>query len=127
MNQIDSLLVFVVVIFSFVPITILVCYLFFLFTKKKDGENKSIGCITPLIISLLLSILLGVIISLGTGSSTNSGENRRSSDTVTCPVCDRRFQKGSKNARSINWTGMCENCYDNYNYAQNALKERTIN
>lgn len=54
---------------------------------------------------------------------SNSGDK----DTVTCKSCGRKFQKGSENAKSIRRTNMCSNCYQNFKYASDALKEMPVN
>ena len=48
------------------------------------------------------------------------------SATVTCNVCHQEFKKDSNNAKSINRTNMCTNCYNNYKSAQEAAKELPV-
>lgn len=41
-------------------------------------------------------------------------------DTVKCEVCGDRYNKGSENAKSIAMTSMCEDCYANFLWLQDA-------
>ena len=59
-------------------------------------------------------------------TSSSSSHYSHSGDTETCPSCHRTFQSDSENAKSIRWNGMCTNCYNNYKYAHDALKERPL-
>lgn len=43
-------------------------------------------------------------------------------DTVKCDVCGKYYKKGSENAKSIQKTNMCENCYSNYKWTQEVKK-----
>ena len=40
---------------------------------------------------------------------------------VKCQVCGRIFANTSSDAKSIKWKNMCNQCYKNYNYAQDML------
>lgn len=56
-----------------------------------------------------------------------SSSSSSSKDTVTCKSCNRKFQKGSENAKSISRTNMCTNCYNNYKGMSDWLKEQPVN
>lgn len=47
-------------------------------------------------------------------------EEREDKDTLECSSCGRKFKKGSENANSIMLTSMCTNCYENFQWAQDA-------
>ncbi|MBP3620103.1 MAG: hypothetical protein J6J24_05560 [Clostridia bacterium] len=51
------------------------------------------------------------------------GNLSNQSDNVECQVCNREFQAGSENAKSIRKTNMCSQCYKNYKGASGAMKE----
>ena len=89
-------------------------------TKKTNNG----GCVMLVIIFLILMFLMFLFSSCPGSSSSSSSY---SSGTETCPSCHRKFQGDSENARSIRWHGMCTNCYNNYKYASDALKERPLN
>lgn len=76
--------------------------------KKKSG----IGPI--LIIALILILLL---------SMCSGGHSHTSSYTSECRSCGRTFKAGDSagNYKNIARTGMCNNCYNNFKWAQNAL------
>lgn|GEM_PF-6412440 len=91
---------------------------------KNNKTGAESGCVIGFvcIIVVFLCWMFGSCISCGSSShSSHSG------DTETCPICNRTFQSDSENAKSIRWTGMCTNCYNNYKYARDALKERPLN
>ena len=87
--------------------------------KKSDG----IGCfLVGFVILDLFVLVLAALIGINAGgSNSNHGY-----DNEACPVCHREFQYDSENARSIRFNGMCTNCYENYKYASDALKERPV-
>lgn len=77
--------------------------------------------IGPFIIGISLAILCYVnIIDSGSSSTTKN-------EKIICQVCDREFQKGSENAKSIRKTNMCTQCYQNYKNASDYLKELPVN
>lgn len=87
--------------------------------KKSDGIGSFLGGFVVLDIIVLV---IAFIVGLNAGGSNSSYGH----DDNTCPVCHRTFQYDSENARSIRWNGMCTNCYENYKYASDALKERPV-
>ena len=70
------------------------------------------------------SIILVVVAFclLGMGILNQAGFfGRGGGDDRTCGVCGRSFSTGTSDSSSIARTGMCVNCYSNYNYAQELL------
>lgn len=53
-------------------------------------------------------------------------DTSKNKDTVKCQVCDKSYQKGSENAKSISRTNMCSNCYSNFKWTQDAIKELPV-
>lgn len=76
-----------------------------------NNKNKSSGGNTFIVILALL-LLLG---SCGGGDSSSS-----TSGSKTCGSCNRTFTN-SNDKRSISLRNMCENCYSNYKWSQDAL------
>ncbi|MBO4903399.1 MAG: hypothetical protein J5518_11455 [Lachnospiraceae bacterium] len=83
---------------------------------------KALWIFTGLAVLFLLGILLYTTINAPRGSSGASG----SPETVTCQSCGRSFQIDSENAKSINHTNMCINCYTNFETATDALRELPV-
>ena len=77
----------------------------------NNNNNKSSSGNTFIIILVLL-LLLG---SCGGGDSSSSSSNSK-----TCGSCHRTFTN-SADKRSISLRNMCENCYDNFKWSQDAL------
>ena len=71
---------------------------------------------------LLLFVLIIVIITM-LGSCLGDSTSSSSSSKATCGSCGRSYSAGDSggNYRSIAWTGMCKNCYNNFKWAQSAL------
>lgn len=42
-------------------------------------------------------------------------------DTKECQVCGQKFKNGSENAKSIEKTNMCANCYDNFQWGNEVI------
>ncbi len=80
---------------------------------KKN--RKAIG-IAMLVSTLVVGIPLICIFS-NSGSSSSSGSN---SKIAECKVCEREFEAGDRagNYKSIARTGMCNNCYKNYQWGK---------
>lgn len=80
-------------------------------SKPKTSEvcRRNIG-----IALICVSIILVVAFIFGSLRLPDTS----SSSTVTCEVCDRTFNKGSDNAKSIARSNMCENCHDNFEWRQ---------
>ena len=49
-----------------------------------------------------------------------------SSSNVECKSCHRSFQKGSENAKSINRTNMCTDCYNSFKALDHWKKEQPV-
>lgn len=49
-----------------------------------------------------------------------------SSSNVECKSCHRSFQKGSENAKSINRTNMCTDCYNSFKALDHLKKEQPV-
>lgn len=87
---------------------------------SNKGKTIKIGntsiSITGLIV--IICVLLFIIVFIVSGASGGS-----SSSTNKCKSCGRVFEAGDSagNYRCIARTGMCNNCYNNYQWAQDAL------
>lgn len=75
----------------------------------------------PFVVGILLAILCYLTITDSGSSSTTKNEK------IICQACDREFQKGSENAKSIRKTNMCTQCYQNFKNASDYLKELPVN
>ena len=92
--------------------------------EKKIGRGGTIAIVA--IISVILGFvaynglfkLFGVDSSIG--SSGSSGGGYGSGNTRVCKVCGRSFESGDGNYKNIARTGMCNNCYSNYQWGMNA-------
>ena len=75
------------------------------------GNNSKAN--VGMIFLIVLAILLGLTSCTGGGSSSKN----------TCKSCGRSWEAGDVggNYKNISRTGMCKNCYNNYNWAQGAL------
>jgi len=51
----------------------------------------------------------------------NENYDADSKKEVKCKSCSRSFKNTSSNASSIKRTGMCNNCYNNYSWGQEAV------
>lgn len=89
----------------------------------SEEPKRNIGGTIVLAIWIISLIGMLVMCSTDLGSSSSSSSSTR---TYTCGVCDRSFQAGSENAKSISRRRMCTTCYSNYKYASDALKELPI-
>lgn len=69
-------------------------------------------------------ILVFVIIILILGILGSCLGNTSSSAKARCSSCGRSYSAGDAggNYRSITWTGMCKNCYNNFKWAKNAIE-----
>lgn len=129
---------FIGALFGISAFVILCCAFLFILTQLpiKEKKNKSLGCGTPLIIILIISIIIGIVGAYSHGMSPEEAkeeeeyrENRKEradEHTVKCPICERSFRDDSDNAKSIKWNGMCTQCYKNYKYANDLLKEMPV-
>lgn len=102
--------------FFFLGLAILALY----FNIFHDAGFSGNMVISSLSIGILLAMLCYVNIMNSGSSSTTKNEK------IICQVCDREFQKGSENAKSIRKTNMCTDCYRSYKGASDALKELPI-
>jgi len=85
--------------------------------NKKENNEVGIG---TKIISYIFIILVGYwVVSCNMGNSSGS-----SSGSKTCKSCGRTFSDTS-NFMSIAKTGMCKNCYNNYNWGKAATGKGT--
>ena len=84
------------------------------FVPKKEIKGKAVKII-------LATIALALILFIGVGIALEGGKGGSSTRTATCKSCGRTFDTGSSNARSIARTGMCNNCYSNFKWGQDAL------
>lgn len=85
--------------------------------RKQMNSDIMTGFLATVGIPAILVIIITLII-VGAGTCTGSlkdGSNAYST-TVSCPICGRDFKKETDNAKSINRTNMCSNCYKNYKY-----------
>ena len=80
-----------------------------LFEKRSDKFRKVFG-----IVLIVLALIFASISIIG-GFSVNKGNDN---SKTTCGVCNRTFEEGSDNARSIARSNMCENCHDNFEWRQ---------
>lgn len=82
---------------------------------KKTTGKPGIG--TYIIAFVLLVVLLGSCGNLFGGSGG------RSAKTNTCKSCGRTFEAGDSDGNFMNIarTGMCNNCYENYQWGQKAI------
>ena len=95
---------------------------FVLYANIFHDAGCSTGMIAgPLVIGLSL-VLIGYSLMISGGSSSTAKNEK-----IICQVCDREFQKGSENAKSIRKTNMCTQCYQNYKNASDYLNELPIN
>ena len=79
--------------------------------NAKSGKGSSILVI---IIAVILIVALLGMCSSGGGSSSGSASSK------TCKSCHRTFTD-SANKTSIAKTGMCSNCYSNFQWGQKAI------
>ena len=79
------------------------------------GKKSGIGTVAAVIVIILVLVLL--IGSCG-GSGSGGGATRKN----TCKSCGRSYEAGDAggNFMNIARTGMCKNCYNNYQWAQKA-------
>ena len=77
-------------------------------------------------VSVIISLILGFICAYGliawfglASSDTGSGRT----DTAVCKSCGRSFEAGDDDGNFMNIarTGMCNNCYNNYQWGQKAI------
>lgn len=89
---------------------------------SEPADANSVGKKVALKIAFVLVMLVLLFCFKMIMNSVIDGESvkRESSGTVTCRVCDRSFNKGSANAKSIARSNMCENCHDNFEWRQEA-------
>ena len=87
--------------------------------KKIKIGSATISIKGLIIIICILLLIIGFVISGASGGSSSGG----SSSKNTCSVCGRVFEAGDSagNYKSIARTHMCVNCYNNYQWAQDAL------
>lgn len=76
--------------------------------ELNPKRTKSLGYIVAAV--LLVFVLSGISIGFNSGSSSSSRTN-------TCSSCNRSWPAGDSggNFMNIARTGMCNNCYDNFN------------
>ena len=69
----------------------------------------------------LFALLLALLLAFSLVGCTGGGSG--SSKTATCGSCGRTFEAGDSggNYMSIARTHMCKNCYNNFQWAQEAL------
>ena len=114
--------ILVIIFFGLPAIFFLGLAIFTLYNNIFNYAGLSMSMIIgPFIIGISLSILCYVNIADSGSSSTTKNEK------IICHVCDREFQKGSENAKSIRKTNMCSQCYKNYKNASDYLKELPVN
>lgn len=78
-------------------------------------ESKGNGNGLPIIMGII--VLLFIFALLFSPDSSSS-----SSKTIECQVCDRSFNVGSENAKSISRSNMCSNCYSNFKWGQKVIE-----
>lgn len=78
-------------------------------------QKNSGGRIGLIIVVVIIIIGLLAMCSSGGGSSSSSSSKGR-----TCKSCGRTFTDSS-NTMNIAKTGMCNNCYSNFQWGQKAL------
>lgn len=79
-----------------------------------DNEINKIANIATVVIVVIIVIF---VILTSSGNSNSSGSR-------TCKSCGRSFSD-SANEISIKKTGMCKNCYNNYNWGMAATGKGT--
>lgn len=85
--------------------------------KKLQIGNWSVSVTTLVIIIFVLLFIIGMI------AAGSSGESSGSSSTRKCGSCGRVFEAGDSggNYMCIARTGMCNNCYNNFQWAQDVV------
>ena len=83
--------------------------------NKQIKIGKTVVTVKGLLILFIIIILLIGVIGMFVSEPSAS--------TNTCRVCGRTFEAGDAggNYRNIAKTHMCNNCYSNYLWAQDAL------
>lgn len=68
---------------------------------------------------LIICIVLALVLSMSGCTGSSSGHSKNN----TCKSCGRSFPAGDSggNYMSIARTGMCKNCYNNYQWGKKAL------
>lgn len=100
--------------------------------QKGDNEGsekigQKIGKIMKIIwISFVVFMILGAICVAIIASSSSGSSSSSHAGIETCGSCGRSFKSSSANGKSIRRTGMCSNCYSNYEFAQGILNERPV-
>lgn len=90
--------------------------------KWGEEKGKVIGDrIAYAFIGILFAAMIIFVVSLASGSSGGGGG---SGGSKTCPVCGRTFSDSS-NVSSIRRRNMCNSCYSNYQWGQNATGRGT--
>ena len=81
--------------------------------SQNNGGGRLWYFILVIFISLLLSFCGG----------TNGGGSSSRTKTATCKSCGRTYEAGDSDGNFMNIarTGMCNNCYNNFKWAQKAL------
>ena len=77
---------------------------------NKNSTGLSTGAIVAIIVGIC--ILVGAIMAMTDDSSS-------SSNSKTCKSCNRSYTD-SANTMSIAKTGMCKNCYGNFEWGMKA-------
>ena len=85
---------------------------------EQTLSSEKTGNIIILVISIIMAVLM-VRCCFG-GSSSGSSHSASSN---TCKSCGRTFQAGDSggNYMNIAKTGMCKNCYGNYQWGKDAI------
>lgn len=87
-------------------------------TSDASAEDRRHTFKIYVIVGLVIFFMIGALITGITGGSDSGGGSE------TCPICGKTFTYGLgeisswayKNAKSIRRKGLCESCYDNYEY-----------
>ena len=98
-----------------------ICSFTFAFALKPISPKTKKNCIIIGIICIILFII-GILLMPKDSSSS------KSKNSATCPVCHKTFSYEDNeyggydydNVKKIQYSNMCERCYDNYKAAQYA-------
>lgn len=92
------------------------------YQKNSSSDQPSTGRkVFAYFVCFLILAFICLIIMLPFGCLHSCDWDDNSPSRLTCASCGRSFENGTSDYDKIEYTNFCKTCYENYQWAQDAL------